>query len=267
MAATAVESGLDVTRVSGAIGAEVRGVDLGALDDETFARVHKAFLEYQVLFFPGQRLSVEQHVAFGKRFGELFIHPRGPNLEEHPEVFVIEGDRAVADHWHTDSTFEQRPPMTSILKMVKVPSTGGDTMFSNQYLAYERLSDPMRAFIDGLTAEHTLLTSMQPTRGEPLTWTHPVVSVHPETGRRSLFVNRSYAKRIVELSNSESDALLQYLFEWSEQPEFHCRYRWSVGTVGMWDNRCTQHRVVGDYNKVRRIERVTALGDEPQGIR
>jgi taurine dioxygenase len=257
---------VEVTRLSGALGAEVRGVDLEQLDDDQFARVHALFLEHLVLLFPDQQVSVEAHIAFGRRFGELFIHPRGPNLDDHPEVFVLEGDRAVADHWHTDSTFEERPPLASILKMVVVPTVGGDTMWSNQYLAYERLSETMKGLLDHLTALHTLTTEVQPGRGDPITGTHPVVRVHPETGRRSLFVNRSYTKRIVELSQGESDALLAYLFAFSEQPEFQCRYRWGAGTIAIWDNRCTQHCVVGDYDELRRIERVTPLGDAPRGV-
>ena len=270
MASVVETAWFKVTRLSGALGAEIRGTDLRELGDEGFATLRELLLEHLVLFFPDQQLNTDGHVALGRRFGELHVFPRETvNLRDYPEVFVIEGDRGRAGLWHTDSTFEQRPPFASILRMVTAPTVGGDTMWSNQYLAYERLSDRMREFLDDLSAVHTLTTVVEAKRAEPLTVaaTHPVVTVHPETGRRSLFVNRSKTERIVELSERESDALLSYLFTWSEQPEFQCRYKWTSGTIAIWDNRCTQHCAVADYSEYRRIERVAVIGDQPQGVR
>jgi taurine dioxygenase len=142
------------------------------------------------------------------------------------------------------------------------PPLGGDTIFTNQYLAYEMLSAPMRDLLDGLTAVHHAAPFGHPEQQA----VHPVVRTHPDTGRRSLFVNRTFTSHILELRRSESDALLQYLYSWSERPDFQCRYRWDVGTIGIWDNRCTQHYAVADYQGEKRvIERVTVIGDVPDG--
>jgi taurine dioxygenase len=145
--------------------------------------------------------------------------------------------------------------------MITCPARGGDTMWTNQYLAYETLSTPLRDFVGALTATHTASPFGHP----EMTATHPAVRIHPETGRRSLFVNRTFTSHLNELRRSESDALLDYLYRWSEQPRFQCRYRWSAGTVGIWDNRCTQHYAVDDYEERRVIQRVTVLGDHPSG--
>jgi taurine dioxygenase len=151
--------------------------------------------------------------------------------------------------------------MASILQMMVNPPRGGDTLFTNQYLAYETLSTPMRELVDGLTAVNTAAVFGHPEQQA----THPVVRRHPETGRASLFVNRTFTSHVVELHRGESDALLQHLYAWSEQPAHQCRYRWDEGSVGIWDNRCTQHYAVPDYDGRRRIERVTVIGDVPEG--
>ena len=172
---------------------------------------------------------------------------------------MLDGVRA--DTWHTDVTFSATPPMASVLHMATCPPVGGDTMWTNQYLVYETLSAPMRDLLSGLTAVHTALPMNHP----EVRATHPVVRTHPETGRSSLFVNRGFTSHLNEVSDSESETLLQYLFTWSERPEFQCRYRWTPGAVGMWDNRCTQHYGVYDYSDHRVIHRVTVLGDRPLG--
>jgi len=254
---------LDIEPVSGALGAEVHGIDLEHITGAEFDALHAALLEHLVLFFPDQHLSPEGHIALGRRFGEIEVHPFLPKRDDdHPEIVVLDGDHgARADVWHTDVTFSEHPPIASILHMVVCPARGGDTMFSNQYLVYESLSAPMRELLDGLTAVHTAAVYGVPDR----TAEHPVVRRHPITGRRSLYVNRQFTARIPQLRRNESDALLAELFRFSEQPEFQCRYRWSEGTVGIWDNRCTQHYAVNDYDEPRRIERVTVLGDDPAG--
>jgi taurine dioxygenase len=252
---------LDIDPIAGALGAEVRGVHLGSLTDDEFAAVHEALLEHLVLFFPDQHLTPDEHRAFAQRFGEAEIHPFIPKLDDdHPEIVVLEG-QARADVWHTDVTFAEHPPICSVLKAVTVPARGGDTMFANQYAVYEALSTPMRDLLDGLTALHWA----KPFGHPEIQAQHPAVRVHPLTGRRSLYVNRTFTSHFLELSPGESKALLEYLWTFSEQPQFTCRYRWSPGAIGIWDNRVTQHHAVNDYTDFRRIERVTIVGDDPTG--
>jgi taurine dioxygenase len=264
MTATAsTRAEFDVRPLTGACGAEVRGVDLTALDAAAWDALYATWLEHLVLFFPDQALDPDAHVALGRRFGEPEIHPYIPKHDdEHPEIVVIDTVGGGVDVWHTDVTFSPTPPMASVLQMIVNPPRGGDTIFTNQYLAYEMLSQPIRELLDGLTAVHHAAPFGHPEQQA----IHPVVRTHPDTGRRSLFVNRTFTSHIVELRRSESDALLQYLYSWSERPDFQCRYRWDVGTIGIWDNRCTQHYAVADYRDERRvIERVTVIGDVPEG--
>ena len=198
------------------------GVDLTRLDDEQWDALYATWLEHLVLFFPGQSLDADAHVALGRRFGTPEIHPYIPKRDDdHPEIVVIDTVGGGAEFWHTDVTFSPTPPMASILQMIVNPPRGGDTIFTNQYLAYEMLSDPMRDLLDGLTAVHTAAPFGHPEQNAA----HPVVRTHPDTGRKSLFVNRTFTSHIVELHRSESDALLDYLYTWSEQPRFQCRYR------------------------------------------
>jgi len=253
---------LDVRIIGGALGAEVLGLDLRALDDDGFAALQALLLEHLVLFFPEQHLEPDEHVAFATRFGEAEIHPFIPKLTvEHPEIVVLHADQGfVADVWHTDVTFDASPPVCSVLQAHSIPDSGGDTMWSNQYLAYERLAAPMREMLGGLTAIHSAANYGHPERQAE----HPVVRVHPDTGRPCLFVNRQFTRRIPQLGRDESEALLAFLFEWSTQPHLTCRYSWAPGTIGIWDNRCTQHLAVNDYDGPRTISRVTILGDVPE---
>jgi taurine dioxygenase len=262
--ATTVTTGIGeyVRTVGGALGAEVHGVDLRSLDDDGFAALQALLLAHLVLFFPGQHLEPAEHVAFATRFGEAEIHPFIPKLAaEHPEIVVLHAEQGfVADVWHTDVTFDASPPVCSVLQALAIPPAGGDTMWSNQYLAYARLAAPMRELLDGLTAIHTAANYGHPEREAE----HPVVRVHPDTGRPCLFVNRQFTRRIPQLGRDESEALLAFLFDWSTQPHFTCRYSWAPGTIGIWDNRCTQHLALNDYEGARSISRVTILGDEPK---
>jgi taurine dioxygenase len=251
---------VQVEPVGGALGAEIHGVRLGSLSDREFAAIDAALLEHLVLFFPDQHLSADEHVEFAVRFGEPEIHAFIRKLDDaHPQIVVLEEDDR-ADFWHTDVTFSANPPLYSVLKMVTAPERGGDTMWLNQYLAYETLSAPMRDLLDGLTATH-----MRGPTTPDATATHPAVRVHPRTGRRALYVNRLFTSHFVELSPGESRALLDYVCTHAEQPQFACRYRWKPGTIAIWDNRVTQHHAVRDYHGSRRIERVTILGEEPVG--
>ncbi|MBY0401335.1 TauD/TfdA family dioxygenase [Myxococcota bacterium] len=264
MTARPPASSLEISPLAGALGAEVRGLSLAALREDEWKALHEAWLEHLVLFFPDQHLEHADHVALGRRFGEIEIHPFIPKVsDDFPQIVVLDAEKgARADTWHTDVTFSPTPPMASILSMVLCPDRGGDTLFTNQYLAYETLSDPIRELVEGLTAVHTAAPFGRPeVRAE-----HPAIRIHPETGRRSLYVNRTFTSHFKELRRSESDSLLRMLCDWSEQPAFQVRYRWSKGAVGIWDNRCTMHFAINDYGeRPRVIERVTVLGDAPQG--
>ncbi len=253
----------EVRRLSQALGAEVRGVDLARLDDARIAHIRALLLEHLVVFFPEQHLSLDEHVAFGRRFGELEIHPNLPSPEGGPREMVElrASFGGVADEWHTDVTFQPHPSVMSIMHMVQCPDVGGDTMWANQYHAFEELSAPMRELVVGLTALHDATPHGRP----EMKARHPVVRIHPETGRRSLLVNEHFTRRIVELSGAESEVLLAFLVRWSTQERFTVRYRWTPGTFAMWDNRCTQHFVVHDFDGERIIQRVTVLGDDPVG--
>jgi taurine dioxygenase len=290
---------LDIRPLSANIGAELRGVDLKAdLSDEQVQAIRQALLDHKVIFFPEQHLDPIQHLAFANRFGEATEgHPVLPGLKGHPEVFQIDyqdygasqvyGD--IAEHyeakgvsWHTDVTFVERPPLGSLLNAVVIPEAGGDTYFSNQQAAYAALSEPLRAFLDDLTAIHDGTATFAPAleylerEGKEGSWEgeairalepveHPVVRTHPETGEKALFVNPGFTSRIKELKLAESNALLEYLYAHSVRPEFTVRYHWTQGTLGFWDNRVTQHSVVGDIgDNARVIQRVTLRGDEPR---
>lgn len=253
---------LDIRPVGGALGAEIHGIDLNALTDAQAEAVKAAFAEHMVLFFPAQQLSPDGHRAFASLFGELEVVPALQKLDDdHPEIVVLDDDNTpAADVWHTDVTFSDSPPITAILHMVECPPVGGDTMWINLHQAYETLSAPMKDMLEGLTAIHVNKY------GTGHVAEHPVVRVHPDTGRKSLYVNRIFTSHIRQLSRPESDVLLPFLYRWSEQPRFSVRYRWQPGGVGMWDNRTTLHAVVNDWQGHRVIQRITVLGDDPVGV-
>jgi taurine dioxygenase len=229
-----------------------------------------------VLFFRDQPLTQEQHNAFALRFGEIFTHPVLQPLKDSgkPEVFVLESDPKrpfVASAWHTDVTFEQQPPMASILRAVKVPAAGGDTMWASMYAAYDALSDVMKGILGSLSAVHDpgFFRKIAQAQGndifekrEPVV--HPVIRTHPATGRKCLFVNQTFTHHIRDLAPAESEALLGFLYEHVNRPEFSCRFRWTQDAVAIWDNRCTQHRVIPDaLGSHRLMERLTIAGDRP----
>lgn len=253
---------LDIRPIGAALGAEIHGVNLNDLASDELEAVKEAFAEHLVLFFPGQDLDPDGHLRFAAYFGPLEVVPALPKLDDdHPEIVVLkDDDTPAADVWHTDVTFSEHPPITAVLHMVECPPAGGDTQWVNLYKAYETLSAPMKEMLEGLTALHVNRY------GTGQTAVHPVVRVHPVTGRRSLYVNRVFSSHIRELSRPESDTLLPFLFRWCEQPNFSARYRWSTGDVGMWDNRCTLHQRIHDARVDRTIQRVTVLGDDPAGV-
>lgn len=251
---------MQVLPVGGTLGAEVHGVDLNALTDAQNDQILSAFAEHLVLFFPKQNLTPRGHKRFASLFGELEVIPILEKFDEdYPEIVVLDdAGTPAADVWHTDVTYSESPPITAILHMVECPPVGGDTMWINQYKAYDSLSQPMKEMLEGMTAMHV-------NRYGPGNAEHPVVRVHPETGRKSLYVNRIFTSHIRQLSRPESDALLPFLYRWCEQPSFSVRYRWSAGDVAMWDNRCTLHSVANDWDGRRIIQRITVLGDKPVG--
>ncbi|MGI9319146.1 MAG: TauD/TfdA dioxygenase family protein [bacterium] len=253
---------LQINRLSGSLGAEIHGLGLVDAGEEEVATIKTLLLEHQVLFFPDQFLSVDDHVSFGRHFGDLESHPHLNNpFTAHPEIFELAASHGgVADEWHSDITFQSHPSILSILNMVKCPEVGGDTLWASASAAYEALSAPLQNLCDGLTALHDAAPHGKP----EITAIHPVVRIHPDTGRKSLFVNEHFTRRIVEMSHRESKMLLEYLVAWVASPRFSVRYRWNEGAIAIWDNRCTQHFVLSDFDQQRVIQRVTIAGDIPE---
>lgn len=276
-APTASLQGLTVEPLTPTIGAEISGVDLGHLDDATWAQIEVAFAKHLVLFFRDQRLEPEQHKALGSRLGPLHIHPAAPHLDGHPEIMLIHADersKVVAGNgWHTDVSCDERPPLATILYMQQVPPAGGDTLWASMYAAYDALSEPMKAFLDPLTARHESAhvyagrygsKEADSRDGTFPSSVHPVVRTHPVTRRKALYVNRAFTTRINDLAPSESRALLDFLFAHQENVHFQCRFRWTPNSVAMWDNRCAQHFAVWDYYpNVRHGLRVSVVGERP----
>jgi taurine dioxygenase len=266
-----------VTTLTPALGAEIGGIDLDALDDAGFATIHDALIEHQVIFFRDQDISVESQKALGARFGELVAHPNDPGLEGHPEVMIIHADesskRVAGESWHSDVSCDPVPPLGSILRIHTLPDTGGDTVFASMYAAYDALSEPMKAFLAGLTAVHDgapYYRSVNARIGRAETGReyphaeHPVVRTHPVSGRKALFVNQMFTTHIAGLSSAESDAILRFLFEHMQQPQFQVRFRWRKNSIAFWDNRCVQHMAIWDYwPRTRSGYRVTIRGDKP----
>lgn len=254
---------LSIRRLAGSLGAEITGISLADPSAELTETLRTLLHEHLVLFFPDQHLNIDQHVQLGQGFGPLDAHPNLNNpFTSHPHVFELAASHGgLADEWHSDISFSEHPSVMSILNMIECPPVGGDTMWASAYAAFEGLSAPLQDLCCGLTALHDATPHGKP----ELTTIHPVVRVHPETGRRSLFVNEHFTRRIVELSHEESETLLGYLFRWIARPPFTVRYQWQQGTIAMWDNRCTQHYVLSDFDQQRIIQRVTVMGDTPEG--
>jgi taurine dioxygenase len=260
-----IPSSWQVRRLSGSLGAEISGPDIGHASESDVDAIRELLLEHKVIFMPRQSLSVEQHIAFGRHFGELEGHPNLSNFSDlPPEVFELKATKGgIADEWHTDVTFREHPALMSILHMVTCPEYGGDTLWTNLEAAYDALSEPLQDLCEGLSALHDAHPHGHPEQ----TAVHPVVRVHPETGRKALYVSEHFTRRIVEMSVTESDVLLGLLTRWVTQPRFTVRYRWTPGTIGIWDNCCTQHFVLDDFDGERIIQRVTVMGDTVQASR
>ncbi|MDJ0788970.1 MAG: TauD/TfdA family dioxygenase [Myxococcota bacterium] len=259
------------------IGAVISGVRMGAdVPAEQVAEIRRALLEWKVVFFRDQDVPIEEHVAFGRHFGELEIHPFTPNHPEHPEIVVIhhgpESKRGQND-WHSDVTWRLEPSLGSILRARIVPPVGGDTLFADMVQAYEDLTDEVKERIDGATAVHSFVHNfgrgmseekLAAFREQYPDARHPVVRTHPETGQKALYVNAAFTTHIEDMEPEESRRLLRFLYRRATIPEYQCRFRWQPESVAFWDNRSVQHYAAFDYIPAeRRVERVTVIGDEP----
>ena len=277
------KSRLEVRPLSGAIGAELFGVDLaGSLDDDTIREIRAALLEHVVIFFRDQELSPRQLLALAERFGEPAEYPLIKGLPECPLVLPMIKEPHERTNfggiWHSDTAYLERPALGTLLYALETPPAGGDTLFANMYLAYETLSDGMRRLLEGLRGVNvagkpvTLKTreEMHSKRGtaadpEAISAVHPVVRTHPETGRRALYVNFAHTLRFEDMTEEESEPLLSYLFAHQIKPELTCRFRWRPGSLAFWDNRASQHYPLNDYHGHRRVmHRVTLIGDRPR---
>ena len=272
---------IEVRPLAGALGAEVLGVDMADdLKDEVVAEVRQAFLDHLVIFLRDQSVTPQQQVAFARRFGDPMEYPNLPGLPEEPlitPVVKLEHERNnFGGMWHSDTTYLPEPPMGTMLLALEVPPQGGDTMFANQYLAYETLSDGLREVLDGLvginssakaevskTAEDRLKEAG--VERKALTAKHPLVRTHPETGRKALYTSDAHTVAIEGWTEKESLALLRFLWEHQVKPEFTCRFRWQPGSLAFWDNRAALHNPINDYHGYRRVlHRVTLAGDKPR---
>lgn len=272
---------IEVRRIAGAIGAEVLGVRIAdELPDETIAAIRQALLEHCVIFFRDQEpLPNDRFLAFAKRFGRTVEYPFVKGLDGFPEIITVaklEHERVnFGGVWHSDTTYLEEPPMGSLLAARELPPYGGDTLFANQYLAFETLSpamqrllEPLRAVSDSAKADVTR-TREDRVKSEGterarnrLTAEHPVVRTHPETGRKALYINVAHTTHFVGMTEEESAPLLRFLFAHQVRPELTCRFRWRPGSVAFWDNRCAQHNPINDYHGFRRImHRITLAGD------
>ena len=273
-------SHIDVHPVSGALGAEIKGVDISIpLEAEVVSEIRDALLKHLVIFFQNQVITPRQQLNFAEQFGIPMEYPQLKGLPDCPlvtEVIKLEHETLnFGGVWHSDTTYLQQPPMASLLYAIEIPPYGGDTLFSNQYMAHETLSDGLKKTLSELVAVNT---SSKPevsmTREDRmreagmelniLSASHPAVRTHPETGNKALFVNKAHTTHFKDWTESESKSLLEFLFQHQVRTEFTCRFRWEKNSLAFWDNRCVQHNPVNDYQGFRRkMHRVTIAGDKP----
>jgi taurine dioxygenase len=270
-----------ITPLAPTIGGVIGGLDLAEpLDDELFRQLNRALLEWKVILFRGQQITGEHHTVFARHWGPLEAHPFIKNLvdqpNESPQVVRLEKGPKVGGYenvWHSDVTWRECPSLGSVLRAIEVPELGGDTLWADMGAAYDGLTDSMKARIEGLVAVHDWMPSFgramdEATRDElrkdfPAV-EHPVVRTHPETGRKTIYVNRAFTQHIVGLDEDESGELLELLYAQASFPEYQCRFKWEPGDVAFWDNRSTQHYASSDYFPQRRVmERITVIGDRP----
>lgn len=279
-------SGITVTPVTGALGADVRGVDLSKpLSNAEWDCIHRAFLDHHVLRFPDQVMDPSAQETFARRFGPLAPYPFGGGIPGHPDVLEIrknpEDKRTFGNVWHSDTTYQDEPPLATMLLARETPPAGGDTLFLNTHAAYEALSPGLQRMLDGLrwissahkryadgdalAAQRAASTSVKLTESSArLEAVHPVIRRHPETGRPGLYVNPAHTVRFADWTEAESAPVLEFLYRHMQRPEFECRLGWREGTLVVWDNRSVQHYAVDDYAGHRRVmHRVTIAGDRP----
>jgi len=272
---------IEVRPIAGALGAEIEGVDAAQpLAAEVIAEVRQAFLDHLVVFIRNQKLTPRAQLAFAQRFGQPMEYPQLKGLPECPlvtPVVKLENERVnFGGVWHSDTSYLARPPMASMLYAVETPPRGGDTLFANQYLAYQTLSEGLHQTLAGLVGVNSSAKAdVSKTREDRLRdagaelkvliGEHPVVRTHPETGRKALYLNFGHTARFRDWTEQESAPLLDYLFMHQVKPEFTCRFQWEPGSLAFWDNRCAQHYPVNDYHGFRRVmHRVTLEGDPPR---
>jgi taurine dioxygenase len=275
-------SNLRIRKIAGALGAEISGVDLAQpMAAGLVAELRQALLDHLVIFFRDQTLTPAQFGAMARCFGEPIAYPMIKGLEGFPEIIEVaklEHERVnFGGVWHSDTTYLAQPPMGSLLYALEIPPYGGDTLFANQYMAYEALSAGMRRFLDDAkgisssakadvsrTREDRVKTGGTQEARRDLTAEHPAVRTHPETGRKALYVNTAHTTRFADMTDEESAPILAYLFQHQIRPEFTCRFVWQPGSLAFWDNRAAQHNPVNDYHGFRRImHRITLAGDTP----
>ncbi len=269
---------LTITPLNAFFGAEISGVDMADVDDSTRDELRKAWLDHKVLVLRDQHISIEEHIAYGRLFGELEVHPFTEGIEGYPEIVMLEaggdsGKTFVAAGWHSDVTWRAEPSMGSILRGRDVPAVGGDTCFSDATMAYQRLSDELKEKVDGAFAIHdyarVFASRVAPEEQEEIRakyppQRHPVIRTHPETGARGIYTNIGFTDRIEGMDDDESRRTLRALERAMMDPSIQIRVRWRPDTFVMWDNRAVQHSATDDFLPAyRRMERVTVIGDRP----
>ena len=272
---------IQYTPLSGAIGAEIHGIDLAHATDAEIAEIRQVWLAHNVIFFRGQTLPPAEFLTLARRFGTPIEYPFVKGIDGFAEIIpVLKLPHEKVNFggiWHSDTTYLEQPPAATMLVAREIPSHGGDTLFANMYLAYETLSPGMKKLLEGLryisssakadvsrTREDRIKDSARADAKQLYEATHPVVRTHPETGRRALYVNTAHALRFEDMTPEESAPLLDYLCQHAIRPEFTCRFRWTPGALALWDNRCTLHNPVNDYHgQLRSMHRITLAGDKP----
>jgi len=271
----------EVKRLSPSIGGELSGIDLRKdLTTEIKDLIYEALLVYKVIFFRDQDLSTDQHIHFSKNFGDLEVHPFAPFKEGYPEVLKIthnEKSRGRENLWHSDVTWRQEPSLGSVLRMLEKPDNGGDTLFSDMYAAYDDLSDEVKEKLEGAIAVHDFVgfrkrlikEGKSPKEIEAFNKKfpmpeHPVFRTHPDTGKKVIYVNQAFTQSIKGWEDEESKSMLEFLYSRASTPEYQCRFAWENNSIAFWDNRACQHYANSDYwPQIRRVERVTIVGDRP----
>ena len=273
---------ISVEPISGAIGAEVLGIDLSApISDQTIEDIRRAHHDHLVIFFRDQDITPAQHLAFAKRFGEVVEYPLLKGLDEVPQIApVVKLAHETVNFggvWHSDTAYLAEPPKATMLVARELPPFGGDTLFANMYMAYDTLSEGLKSMLLGLkavnstqkadasaTREDRLKTAATEAANDEIASTHPVVRTHPETGKKLLYVNAGHTTRFENMTEEESAPLLSYLYQHQIRPEFTCRFRWQPGSIAFWDNRAAQHNPINDYHGHKRVmHRITLAGEAP----